>query len=71
MTNRPIHVLDLRKQIDVLKDAGEIAMKSKPTIKIIATGGSIASAGVSSTMTTGYQPGSLCIDAIFCIMLPM
>ena len=39
-------------------------MKSKPTVKIIATGGTIAGAGTSSTMTTGYQPGALSIDEL-------
>ncbi|WP_406589655.1 asparaginase domain-containing protein [Bacillus atrophaeus] len=39
-------------------------MRNKPTIKIIATGGTIAGAGTSSTMTTGYQPGALSIDEL-------
>lgn len=39
-------------------------MKSRPTIKIIATGGTIAGAGTSNTMTTGYQPGALSIDEL-------
>lgn len=52
-----------------LKDVGEIAMKIKPTIKIIATGGTIAGTGASSTMTTGYQPGALSIDEFFAELL--
>lgn len=39
-------------------------MKDKPTIKIIATGGTIAGTGNSSTMTTGYKPGALPIDEL-------
>lgn len=39
-------------------------MKSKPTIKIIATGGTIAGVGSSNTMTTGYQTGALSIDEL-------
>lgn len=39
-------------------------MRNKSTIKIIATGGTIAGAGTSSTMTTGYQPGALSIDEL-------
>lgn len=35
---------------------------NQPTIKIIATGGTIAGAGFSQTMTTGYQPGALAIE---------
>lgn len=38
--------------------------QSKPTIKIIATGGTIAGAGSSRTTTTGYQPGALHIDEL-------
>ncbi|WP_022794783.1 hypothetical protein [Marinococcus halotolerans] len=37
-------------------------MTNQPTIKIIATGGTIAGAGSSQTMTTGYQPGALAIE---------
>lgn len=39
-------------------------MKYKPTIKIIATGGTIAGAGTSRSLTTGNKPGALPIDEI-------
>jgi len=39
-------------------------MKDKPTVKITATGGTIAGAGTPSTMTTGYKPGALPIDEL-------
>ena len=35
-----------------------------PTIKIIATGGTIAGKATSSTDTTGYQSGAIDIDVI-------
>ncbi len=47
-----------------MKAAGGITMKSKPTIKIIATGGTIAGAGSSNTITTGYKPGALTIEEL-------
>ncbi|MBF7024107.1 asparaginase [Staphylococcus kloosii] len=36
----------------------------KKQVKIIATGGTIAGSGKSSTQTTGYEPGSIKIDEI-------
>lgn len=47
-----------------MKGVGGVTMKSKPTIKIIATGGTIAGAGSSSTTTTGYKPGTVTIEEL-------
>ncbi|WP_370871836.1 asparaginase domain-containing protein [Alkalibacillus salilacus] len=47
-----------------MKGVEWMTMKSKPTIKIIATGGTIAGAGSSNTTTTGYKPGAVTIEEL-------
>lgn len=46
-----------------MKGVEWMTMKSKPTIKIIATGGTFAGAGSSNTTTTGYKPGAVTIGS--------
>jgi L-asparaginase len=44
--------------------AGETTEKKLPKVKILATGGTIAGRGASSTQMTGYASGAIGIDAL-------